>query len=643
MAVTITISGKDESGSAFSSVAKGLATRIPKAAAAGMAAVAKAASAAARAVARSFAGAASSAIRSLTSIKGAIVTLAGAVGFGALIKGAADANLTLKAFAGLLRATEDEARGVGRELVGASLGMVSFKQAMQLGNRALASGTLSIKQLRTAMTFISKTAIASGLSVQDSFNKVITGLVRGSTLLLDDFGILVGGVDEVKERFDSLRGAGAFNALGEGAKKAEIIGEAVRQMGERLSRLSAVVKGDLAIQIRQIAANMRNIAVSAGRFLLTTKLGGIIRQALTFVNRLGSVITLLKPAELGKFFKNLFAAVKPTLALIGANLLGMAMDAGRIIFKSLQVIGTQLLNDLLRGLTKGVNAIIATFGLGPVDLTAKGKIKGIEVPLETQRAHELDKSLASIAKRFEAIKGLVTLIPLVSEAALRPVEERFGRREEDARRKRRAKGFSQIGEALGKSGTRLIQTLRGGGKGIGDVAKPLTETIGRLMAEGKSAPLRRAIAAIEKLRERGAGLRRFRSARDRPELSREEAKELRLRAKLFRQQASRLSFLASRGVASKALGKETDVAGALLAGTETFATGIIIPRLQATLASGKINQREFARLGGLLVTGFERQTATAALIAEGVTNTAAATERIDGALSGLNTALVGGG
>ncbi len=140
-----------------------------------------------------------------------------------------------KSFEALTGKTGDGATRLAQEIVAAANGGIRLAEAMQIANRA--GSTINLKDLKTAVEFISKKAITTGKDAGAALDTVITGLIRGSTLFLDDFGILVDGMDGVKRTFDAIKGSGAFDALGPAAQKAETIRQAIAEMQQQMGKI----------------------------------------------------------------------------------------------------------------------------------------------------------------------------------------------------------------------------------------------------------------------------------------------------------------------------------------------------------------------------------------------------------------------
>jgi len=125
---------------------------------------------------------------------------------------------------------------LAKKLVAASSGTLKLSEAMAIANRAMGSG-MKFNDIATAIEFIGKKSISTGKEAKQALDTVITGLSRGSTLFLDDFGILVDGMGSVKRTFDSMKGQGAFDALGPAAQKAETVRQAIAEMSAQMGRI----------------------------------------------------------------------------------------------------------------------------------------------------------------------------------------------------------------------------------------------------------------------------------------------------------------------------------------------------------------------------------------------------------------------
>lgn len=192
----------------------------------------------------------------------------------------------MRSFQSLTGTSEKKAIGLAKSLVAASHGTLTLSRAMQIANRGLASG-LGIGQIGTVLDFVSKKSVTTGKDAGQAIDTVITGLSRGSTLFLDDFGILVDGIEGVKRTFDQIKGAGAFDALGPAAQKAEIIKQAMAEMVQQTKRLG--ITGRESFFIWEGIKN--SIASSNERMLAAAASSGALREGLEQVQALVKGIT----------------------------------------------------------------------------------------------------------------------------------------------------------------------------------------------------------------------------------------------------------------------------------------------------------------------------------------------------------------
>ena len=202
-----------------------------------------------------------------------------------IIERGAGLEVVRKSFSSLTGKSGRQVDLFARRLVRAASGTITFAKAMQVANRALASG-LSFDQLLTAIDFIGKKSITTGKNAEQAIDKVITGLARGSTLFLDDFGILINGVEGVRRSFDQIRGAGAFDQLGPAAQKAETVRQAIVEMQQQLGKIGVSGK-----EVVFVWASIKNqISDSVDRLVLAATKSDALKASLTgFRDILGGV------------------------------------------------------------------------------------------------------------------------------------------------------------------------------------------------------------------------------------------------------------------------------------------------------------------------------------------------------------------
>lgn len=236
-----------------------------------------------------------------------------------LIERGSSLNVIRKSFESLTGVGGTKAEGLARALVEAANGTVRLSEAMQIANRGLASG-LSLDQLATAMDFISKKAATTGKNAGEALNTVITGLARGSTLFLDDFGVLMDGIEGVKRSFNEIKGAGAFEQLGPAAQKAEIIRQAIAEMRQQMGRIG--VTGKETVFVWQSIKNRLGDAMES--------LVAAVARSKTLKTALESVRDVLGRLQTyfdkGGTLGNLLGGLG---SVIGAGLQDLAMNLGR--------------------------------------------------------------------------------------------------------------------------------------------------------------------------------------------------------------------------------------------------------------------------------------------------------------------------
>ena len=199
------------------------------------------------------------AIKGLQSLKGTIGTVISALAIKQIVgftwelgKLGAQATLVEKNFAGFAdragRTTED----MMGKLRKATMNTVKDIELQQFAMKAMISG-INFDDAITMMEYVTKYAMSTGDSVSERMRTVVTGLARGSALMLDDVGIMVtktGDVvvkatDQMKEKMnlfttseqDAAVAAAAMSAEWENQKA--IMGKAILPLYTDISNLLA--------------------------------------------------------------------------------------------------------------------------------------------------------------------------------------------------------------------------------------------------------------------------------------------------------------------------------------------------------------------------------------------------------------------
>lgn len=256
-----------------------------------------------------------------------------------LIQRGSGLQVVRKSFEALTGKTGDGATRLAQEIVAAANGGIRLAEAMQIANRA--GSTINLKDLKTAVEFISKKAITTGKDAGAALDTVITGLIRGSTLFLDDFGILVDGMDGVKRTFDAIKGSGAFDALGPAAQKAETIRQAIAEMQQQMGKIG--VSGKETIFVYTAIKNQIGNVVD--RMFATIAGSKALKDVLTGTRDVLGGIT--EHFEKGGSFKDLIFGKGGSNGLAGIAS-GLLLDIGESVGRG---VGGGVLKALSAGLT----------------------------------------------------------------------------------------------------------------------------------------------------------------------------------------------------------------------------------------------------------------------------------------------------
>lgn len=116
------------------------------------------------------------------------------------------ANSARDAFLGVARAAGiDGKRGI-EEMQQAARGQVATVDLLTRANRAFELGAVqNIGQMKMLIEFSQVAAKKYGLTMEEAFDKTVTGFARGSKLILDDVGIQIDGAFQVETAWESVR------------------------------------------------------------------------------------------------------------------------------------------------------------------------------------------------------------------------------------------------------------------------------------------------------------------------------------------------------------------------------------------------------------------------------------------------------
>lgn len=160
-----------------------------------------------------------------------------------LIERGARLKLVEKAFGGLAQVGAAAADRLAKRIQAASGDTLRLAEAMRVANRGMSLG-LDLRTIVTATEFAARKAVTLGEEPGQLLERILMDLGKGTTRVLDDIGLMRDGVEGVARAYDRINGSGAFSAMSESAKKAEIARVAVAEMARDM-RGMRVTLGDV--------------------------------------------------------------------------------------------------------------------------------------------------------------------------------------------------------------------------------------------------------------------------------------------------------------------------------------------------------------------------------------------------------------
>lgn len=220
---------------------------------------------------------------------GGLATAAGVAGVVALTGLAAEAARTALAFNSLeasFQTLASQAGGSGDAMLAAlrkaSQGMIADADLIQAANRAMLLGVAdTAEEMATLMQIAAERGQAMGLSMTQAFDNIVTGLGRGSALILDNLGILID-AEEANRAYAQSVGKTAA-ALSDAEKKQALINAVLAQGG---------TGAQIAVDpFQQLGAAMENFKVATGQLLVEgTPLIAFLSNAAEAVNSLNEAL-----------------------------------------------------------------------------------------------------------------------------------------------------------------------------------------------------------------------------------------------------------------------------------------------------------------------------------------------------------------
>jgi len=214
---------------------------------------------------RTIAGLSHEAAAFATSMLG-VGTAMAAIGTGVeLAQLGAQAALVEERFNGLAEAAGTTGDALMGALRAASGGEISDMNLQLAANRAQLLGVAdSAEEMGVLMQIARDRAQAMGISTTQAFNDLVTGLGRGSALILDNLGIMVE-VGEVNEAYAASVGK-SVTALTEAEKKQALINAVISQGKDTIAATGGAVEST-AGTFQALQANADNAKAAVGRVI----------------------------------------------------------------------------------------------------------------------------------------------------------------------------------------------------------------------------------------------------------------------------------------------------------------------------------------------------------------------------------------
>jgi hypothetical protein len=213
--------------------------------------------------------------KAVEGIKGQMKNLGlGMTAVGAAITGVAvmmakvamEAESTKEAFKNLAKANQQSADEILSALKKASAGTVTATDLMLAANRAMTLGVAkNTTEFSTLMEIARDRARTMGLSVTQAFDNIVTGIGRGSPLILDNLGLTIN-ITKANEAYAKSLDKTA-EQLTEEEKKQALLNEVLRQgvAGINKANLSTLTTSEI---MQSLKSSIADVSVQLGEALL---------------------------------------------------------------------------------------------------------------------------------------------------------------------------------------------------------------------------------------------------------------------------------------------------------------------------------------------------------------------------------------
>ncbi len=202
---------------------------------------------------------------------------------GYMAKTAIESDATRKSFEYLAESHGQSAEEILSALQNASAGTVSANDLMLSANRAMTLGVADNTETFTALMEIARDrAQVMGITTTQAFDNIVTGIGRGSPLILDNLGLIVN-VTAANEDYAKQLGKTASELTG--AEQNQALLNAVLVQGQSTINKSAQATMTASEKTQALKASISDTASTIGTFLLpaVTTITGWITNVITKV------------------------------------------------------------------------------------------------------------------------------------------------------------------------------------------------------------------------------------------------------------------------------------------------------------------------------------------------------------------------
>jgi hypothetical protein len=239
-------------------------------------------------------------------------------GLGLMTKSAVTVDSTRIAFENLAKSNQQSSADILDALKKASSGTIEANSLMLSANRAMTLGVAkNIEQFTSLMEIARDRARSMGLSTAQAFDNIVTGIGRGSPLILDNLGIIVN-VTEANEKYAKSINKTAAQ-LTEAEKQQALLNEVLKQGQSGIDK-TAQATMTASETMQALKASTSDLFVSIGSVLLP-----VLQTGAKLISDVVSGITKWTAANpiLTKILVGVTAATGLLLTVVGGLILAL--------------------------------------------------------------------------------------------------------------------------------------------------------------------------------------------------------------------------------------------------------------------------------------------------------------------------------